>query len=423
MLGSRPRYGGIASRGVALREEIDVLIVDGDDRSRAGIKSNLAGIPTAAVVGEASEIQAGLKLVKQLKPALVIMQLHPVDEALSATEKIKTEHPQTTVYLTGSDPDAQVILQAMRAGASELLARPVTSSDLGTAMKKLSTKMQQELSAARQAGKVVTIFSNKGGVGTTTIATNLALSLARETGEQVVIADLDLQLGDVTVFLNMKPRYTIVDVVSRGPGLDPGSVHSALARHESGVYVLGEPARPEDADTIEPDQIGQVLNHLRQMFPYVVVDTTHTFEDRTIEVLDISDLILLVVLLDLPNIRNVQRCLDVFNRLPGYGGEKVKLLVNRYMPDLQIGIPQVEKTLKRNIYWKIPNDYGRVINSINTGTPLVSVDGDSPVSTSFTNLARDIAGLPPQEPSRDIKNKKRFGLFKSRKAAPEKGEK
>lgn len=404
-------------------DEVNVLIVDGDERSRVSIKSHLAGIPFAAVIGEAPDIQAGLKLVKQLKPTLVIMQLHPVEEALAATEKIRTEHPQVTVYLTGSDPGTDVILRAMRAGASEFLSRPVSGADLGVAMKKISARIQQEIAATRQLGEIITVFSNKGGVGTTTIATNLAVSLAKETGEQVVIADLDLQLGDVTMFLNLKPRYTIVDVVSRGSGLDTSSVHSALAKHESGVYVLGEPAKPEDADNISPDQVGQVLSHLRQMFKYVIVDATHTFEDRTIEVLDISDTILLVVLLDLPNIRNVQRCLDIFNRLPGYSEGKVRLVVNRYMPDLQIGVPQVERTLKNDVYWKIPNDYGSVINSINSGTPLVSVDGMSPVSASIRDLARDIAGLPPAEPEGTPKPKKRFGLFKSRGQASVKGEK
>jgi pilus assembly protein CpaE len=395
-------------------DEVGVLIIDADERSRNSIKSHLAGIPTAAVLGEAPDIQAGLKLVKQLKPSLVIMQLHPVEEALAAAEKIKTEHPRVTVYLTGSDPGADVILKAMRAGASEFLSRPVTGTDLSAAMKKMTTRIQQETAVAGQLGEIVTVFSNKGGVGTTTIATNLAVSLAKETGEQVVIADLDLQLGDVTMFLNMKPRYTIVDVVSRGPGLDPSSVHSALAKHESGIYVLGEPAKPEDADTISPDQVGQVLSHLRQMFKYVIVDATHSFEDRTIEVLDVSDTILVVVLLDLPNIRNVQRCLDIFNRLPGYSEGKVKLVVNRYMPDLQIGIPQVERTLKSEVYWKIPNDYASVMNSINSGTPLTSIDGLSPVSASIRDLARDIAGLPAAEPEQESKQKKRFKLFGSR---------
>ncbi len=410
-------------RELSVPDELEVLIVDSDERSRESIKGHLASIPAAAVVGEADGVQSGLKLVKQLKPALVIMQLNPVNEALAATEKIKTEHPQITVYLTGMDLDAEVILQAMRAGASELLARPVNGVDISAAVKKLSGRLQQESAASRQAGKIVTVFSNKGGVGTTTVATNLAVALAKETGEQVVIADLDLQLGDVALFLNMRPRYTIVDVVSRGPNLDPSSVHSALVRHESGVYLLGEPPRPEDADTISADQVGQVLSHLRRMFPFVVVDTTHSFEDRTIEVLDISDLILLVVLLDLPNIRNVQRCLDIFNRLPGYTADKVRLVVNRYMPDLQIGIPHVERTLKTEVYWKIPNDYGRVINAINSGAPLAQADGGSPLSFSFKNLARNVAGLPILKPEDKPKKAKRFGFFKSRNGRTGKGEK
>jgi pilus assembly protein CpaE len=386
-------------------DEITVLIVDTDERSRASIKALLAGLPMAAVVGEAPDVKRGLKLVKQLKPTLVIMELSPVKE-----------HPRTAVFVTASDPGAEVILKAMRAGASEFLSRPVDGADLGTGLKKVAARLDQESAAVRQAGKIVTVFSNKGGVGSTTVATNLAVSLAKETEQPVVIADLDLELGDVTMFLNMKPRYTIVDVVSRGPKLDSSSVHSALAKHDpSGVFVLGEPAKPEDADTITSDQVGQLLTHLRQMFSFVVVDSAHTFEERTLEVLDVSDLILLVVMLDLPNIRNVQRCLDVFNRLPGYDGEKVKLIVNRYVPDLQIGIPQIQQTLRTDVYWKIPNDYGRVISSVNTGTPLVSMDGESPIAASFRNLARDIAGLPKlEEASKKQKSTVRLRLFGSR---------
>lgn len=405
-------------------DEITVLIVDTDERSRASLKGLLAGMPVAAVVGEAPDVKRGLKLVKQLKPGLVIMELSPVKDALEAAEKIKTEHPRTSVFFTASDPGAEAILKAMRAGASEFLSRPVNGTDLGTGLRKLAAKYERDAAATRDAGKVVTVFSNKGGVGTTTIATNLAVSLAQETGQKVVIADLDLELGDVTMFLNLKPRYTIVDVVSRGPRLDSSSVHSALAKHDSEVFVLGEPAKPEDADAITADQVGQLLTHLRQMFSFVIVDTAHTFEERTLEVLDVSDLILLVVLLDLPNIRNVQRCLDVFNRLPGYDSEKVKLLVNRYMPDLQIGIPQIQQTLKTDVYWKIPNDYGRVISSVNSGTPLVSMNGESPVSASFKNLARDIAGLPHLEEPQKKKQKSsmRLRLFGGKNNSSGKGE-
>lgn len=406
-------------------DEISVLIVDTDERSRATIKGLLASMPFAAVVGDAPDIKRGLKLVKQLKPDLVIMELSPVKDALEAAEKIKTEHPRTSVFVAASDPGAEVILMAMRAGASEFLSRPVNGTDLGAGLKKLAARLDRDAAAARESGKIVTVFSNKGGVGATTIVTNLAVSLAQETGQKVVIADLDLELGDVTMFLNMKPRYSITDVVSQGSRIESSSVHSALAKHESEVFVLGEPARPEDADGITPEQVGKILNNLRQMFSYVIVDTSHTFEERTLEVLDVSDLILLVVLLDLPNIRNVQRCLDVFNRLPGYDSEKVKLLVNRYLPDLQIGIPQVEQTLKTEVYWKIPNDYGRVINSVNSGTPLVSMDGESPVAGSLKNLARDIAGLPQvEEPSQHKKKKSsvRLRLFGNRDDKSEKGE-
>jgi pilus assembly protein CpaE len=407
-------------------EEITILIVDSDDRSRATIRGLLANMPLAAVAGEAPDIKRGLKLVKQLKPNLVIMELSPVKEALEAAEKIKIEYPRTSVFVTASDPGADVILMAMRAGASEFLSRPVSGTDLGAGLKKLGSLLERDAAVSTEAGKVVTVFSNKGGVGATTIAANLAVSLAQETDQKVVIADLDLELGDVTMFLNMKPRYTIMDVVSRGPRLDSSSVHSALAKHDSGVFVLGEPAKPEDAEAITPEQVGQLLTHLRRMFSYVVVDTAHTFEERTLEVLDVSDLILLVVLLDLPNIRNVQRCLDVFDRIPGYDSDKVKLLVNRYVPDLQIGTPQVQQALKTEVYWKIPNDYGPVISSVNSGTPLVMMDGESPVSASFKNLARDIAGLPPLEEPAEKKKKQRSSvrlrLFGGKGNSSDKGE-
>ena len=371
--------------------QITAVVIDSDDSSRNSLITQLRTMPGVKVEADAGDLQLGMKLARQVRPALLVLEAKPLDEALAAAERFHLEYPATSIFILSSDVQPNTILRAMRAGAKEFLQRPVVNSEFGGAVDKL-LKQADRRSGAR--GKIIAVFSNKGGVGTTSISSNLAVSLARVSGKEVALADLDLQAGDVSIFMNARPTKTIADVCGNTGKIDSAQITGALVKHPSGVYVLAGPEKPEQTEVVKPAKVNEILTTMRESFPFVVVDNGHGFSDVNLEVFDLADEILVVVLLNLPAIRAAQRCLDVFRQLNYLRDqEKVRLVVNRYLPQKDIGVEQLEEALHYPVYWRIPNDYANMSDAINAGMPVAEIDPVAEVTKSFDQLASELAGL------------------------------
>jgi pilus assembly protein CpaE len=367
------------------------VIVDTDDSSRNSLITQLRTMPGVNVEADAGDLQLGMKLARQVRPSLLILEAKPLDEALAAAERFHLEHPATSIFILSSDTQPNTILRSLRAGAKEFLPRPVPNAEFAAAVEKL---LKQAGRTAGGRGKVTAVFSNKGGVGTTSVSANLAVALARVTGKEVALADLDLQAGDVSIFMNAKPLKTIADVCGGSGRIDSAQITGALVRHNSGVYVMAGPEKPEQTEVVKPAKVNEILTTMRDSFPHVVVDNGHGFSDVNLEVFDLADQILVVVLLNLPSIRAAQRCLDVFRQLNYLRDqEKVRLVVNRYMPQKDIGVEQLEEALHYPVYWRIPNDYANMSDAINSGMPVAEIDPEAEVTKSFDQLASELAGI------------------------------
>ena len=282
--------------------------------------------------------------------------------------------------------DADLILKALRAGAHDFLCKPVKENDLRAATEKIF-----KLKAARKehhgsGGKIVSVFSNKGGNGTTTIAVNLADALVRYHGKKVVVVDLALAYGDVTLFFNVNPTYSILDLAKNAEKADYDFLHTLLLKHSSGVYILADPPMIEDADSISAIQVKEMLSTLRSMFDVIIVDVSHQFEERTLTALEVSDIILLVTLLNLPSMKNTQKCLELFRRI-GFRDEKIRLILNRFLPSDEISQEKVEGIMKIPVFIAVPNDYPTVISSVNRGKLLREIAPDKEVTKSFRQMA------------------------------------
>ena len=273
----------------------------------------------------------------------------------------------------------------MRAGAREFLTRPVMIEDLSTSLKK--AKLLLESDEGNSIGQIISIFSNKGGIGKTTIAANLAIKLAELTDQRVCLVDLNLQLGDITTFLDIVPSFDISYVVTHISRIDESFLLSSLEKYKNKeLYILADPPNVEQSEEISSEDIASVLSMLREMFAYVIVDTSSSFDIKTLTCLDISDVILLISMVNLPAIRNCQRCMDLFQRLE-YRTDKIKLIINRYNENEEITIDDVEDALGHEVYWKIPNNYFSVMSAINKGVPISSIAPNSDIDLSFTDLA------------------------------------
>jgi len=199
------------------------------------------------------------------------------------------------------------------------------------------------------------------------------------------------------MFFNVNPSYSILDLAKNAEKADYDFLHTLLIRHDSGVYILADPPLVEEADQISASQVRDVLSALRSMFDYIILDTPHQFDERTLTALEMSDIVLLVSLLNLPSLKNTQKCLELFGRI-GLFDERVRLLLSRYLPNDEIPKESIEGILNCPVFFSVPNDYPTVISSINRGKLLSEIAPDKEVTKSFKTMAELLEGGTPKSP-------------------------
>lgn len=399
-----------------MTNQIPTVIIDTEAQSIELLKLYLNELGYIQITGEFSDIVGGYNFILENRPSIVIIDIsHKTELALDIISKISTNHKTCKIVVTSSSYSTETIIKAMRAGAREFLPKPLIKDDFVTAMSKIKEQVSGFHSEDKKC-RIITTFSNKGGIGKTAIATNLALELANMTKERVALIDLNLQLGDITTFLDINPSFDISYVIQNLSRIDETFLLSSLEKYkETSLYVLADPPYLEQAEDITAEQISALFDVLKQAFSYIVVDTSANFDGKTITALDHSDLILLISIVNLPAIRNCQRCLELFERL-GYEKSKTKIILNRYMENDEIKIEDVEDVLGRKIYWKIPNNYFTIMSAINKGIPVGLINADSNISKSYRELAAMLSdNIYKQDFGKKIQRKSFFNfteLFK-----------
>ena len=224
---------------------------------------------------------------------------------------------------------------------------------------------------------------------------------------RTVLVDLNLQAGDLPLFLGVDPKYSFADMAENRARLDDALIKSFVTPYSSNLSLLAAPKEADSADEIEPEHVFDVLQKLRESYDYVVLDPQHTFDSITLAALDQSDEIVLVLTLDIPAIRSTQRALEIFDRL-GYPRKKVRIVVNRWSKQIDLDLRQVEKFLGEPVIGFVPSDYQTAVTSINLGQPLVQSDPNSKIALEIKRIARTVASgavryrQEEQQPKTDI---------------------
>ncbi|HSK18058.1 MAG TPA: AAA family ATPase [Longimicrobiales bacterium] len=347
-----------------------------------------------------------LKQLREARPVIVFVDLE-ADPVLGVklVQFLADSHPDLRFVAAGPAPSPELLMNAMQAGVSEYLTKPLTQESLSGALERMERKLGAAGGVVHEPGKLLAFFSAKGGSGSSTVAANLAIHLHQLTDKRVLLLDLDLELGEIALFLGVQPRFNFVDLVHNFHRLDAELLASYIERHESGVHLLSAPFHPEKVEAVSGDQIRQILKFLKHNYDYVVVDTPRSFSPAATAAFEQSDAIYIVTAVDLPSLRNIKRSLPLLERITGAQlKDRVRLVVNRYHPDNVISLEEVHRTLGLNVHWKLSNDYEAVINSINAGKPLMSDNRNSAVKNDLRALGAEIAGLKP------LAGKKRSGL-------------
>jgi pilus assembly protein CpaE len=391
-----------------------VLIVDDIAETRENIRKLLQFEADIEVVGMARTGREGIQLAKETRPHVVLMDINMPDmDGIQATEIIAKDIPSAQIIIVSVQSDTDYLRRAMLAGARDFLSKPPPADELVNTIRRLgqlSQQREQQMVAAPtgpggsaaggrgMAGKVIAVYSPKGGAGCTTLVTNLALALHTED-TKVVVVDANLQFGDVGVFLNLQGKYSLVHLAERSEESDDDFLQSVLASHSSGVKVLLGPPTPEDAELVNAAQLKKVIETLRPHFHYVLVDTSAVVRDVELAIFDAADRVLLVATPDIPSLANIKKFFDLVDKL-GYPLEKLLLLLNRVDKRGGISAANVEETLKHAVRGQILLDDKTVLASINSGVPFITGPRNLPPVQGVLDLAQKLREeFTPKEPA------------------------
>ncbi|MBW3629641.1 MAG: AAA family ATPase [Gemmatimonadetes bacterium] len=335
-----------------------------------------------------------LRDLRSVDPELIILDLE-TDPVLGIkfAQFLTEQSPGRRILATGPTPSSEQLLSALRAGISEYLPKPVTREALSAAIDGLSRKLRWSGSGGpNQPGKLFAVFSGKGGSGSTTVATNLAIYLHQLTGRRTLLVDLDLELGEIALQLGAEPRFNFIDMVRNFHRMDADLLASFIEHHSSGVHLLSAPYHPQKTEVVVGDQIARILRFLKQHYDYVIVDTSKSFSPPTLATFEEADQIFLVTTVDVPSLRNIARCLPLLTQMASPADERLRLVLNRYIEDGMIRIPDVERTLGMKVYHTIGNDYEAIVRSINSGIPII-LDRESKYAHDLRALGAIVSGM------------------------------
>jgi len=343
-----------------------------------------------------------LEQLRQLAPDLIFLDVSddPI-MGLKFAQFLIEGAPNRRIIGLGEPLTPDLLLQAMQAGVSEYLPKPVSEDKVQDAIDRIARKFGHRVEERRrEPGKLLAFFSPKGGAGSTCVATNTAISLHRLTRGKVLLVDLDLELGETALLLGVEPRFSFVDLVRNFHRVDAGLLASYIERHDSGVELLSAPFHPAKAETVTGDQIRQILHFLKQHYDWVVVDTSKSFTPPTLATFEQADGVFLVTNVDLPSLRNITRCLPLLERMGQVKGDDwLRIVVNRYQASDPITLKEIERTLGIPVYWTLANDYEAVMNSINSGKPVV-LSEKSAFARDMKAFVTDVTGSAPSRSSK-----------------------
>ncbi|HUP16955.1 MAG TPA: AAA family ATPase [Acidimicrobiia bacterium] len=379
--------------------ENNLLVVDEDASFIDEAKRLFDGrLPTVRSITEAVATTEG----GELRMVLIGPSISN-EEGIDAVRTLRNEDPSLILIAVADQVTSGLLRAAMRAGISEVIEAPLTEEKIEEAIKQFANDVLKRKVAAvvpvathKDEGQIIVVMSAKGGSGKTVVATNLGMLLTRFEDKKVVLVDADLQFGDVCLVLQLEPRFTLVNAAHELHHLDPQLLESLLTDHPSGLKVMAAPLEPAFADDISTESLITVVTLLRETYDYVIVDTASMLDELLLSLLEKADVILQVVDMDLPSVKNAKLALETL-RLLKFPTSKVKLILNRSNAKARLDDKEIEGALKMSISAAIPSD-GAVAASMNEGRPVVESAPKSRVAKGFESVAELIAG-PVPEPS------------------------
>lgn len=388
------------------RDGITILVVENNAQLLKHLQKTLGLIDGVEIVGNALIAQEAIEMVRDLKPLVALVDYNLPDmNGINLTEVLHREYPTTQVILISQDNYTDIVLQAIRAGACDFITHDVSVKELTDVLKRGAKLAQQDrakppfgvgptipekplATPGKPVGKIITIYSAKGGIGTTTIAANLALTLMEDNKDKrVVLVDGSMQYGDIHLMFNELGQVSVMDLVPRVMDLDRELVESVMIFNRlTGVYILPAPPRPEFAEKITGESFARILEFLRRYFDYVLINTNSYISDSVLASLDGGDAVVLVTAQSINAIRNTRLFLDLWNAF-GMTKDRIELVLNRYDPESPITVDRVGERLKFQVNTVLPEDTGAARKADALGQPIFKSSRDSAFAKAMISLS------------------------------------
>ena len=350
----------------------------------AGLARSLPGVKIQEWAGNLGE--KGSLAVKTEPDIIVIDDAPQNGELLGRVRIIKDNFPQASLLVISSNCDPQQIINTMKAGAAEYLVQPVSDKIFINAIEEVRAKLANSGHLAQ--GNVYSFISAKGGVGATVLAVNTAAALALTKNHAVALIDMSLQSGDASVLLDIVPQTTILDICQNIHRLDVSFMRGVMISHNTGINFLAAPQNPEDSDDIHCEHVAQILDLARKLHDNIIIDcSSMNVSDCSIEAFRRSDKIFVVTDMSVPSIRNTVRLAKLIRKF-GISGNKVEVVINRFIKDSVLSIDEIEKNFDKPAYWMVPNDFADIVSSINRGVPLIKMTPGAPFSRNIVQFVR-----------------------------------
>lgn len=363
----------------------------------AGVVATLTSAILEAEVHAVASFDAAVLASEQPHVLLVAPEVAP-SVGFEAARVASALSAFTSVVIIACTIDTDLMRSALHAGVADVVCADDPASEIARAVRaaydaaeirRATAEAEAAPSECDPGGRVITVFSTKGGVGKTVLATNLGTALAKVLGKRCAIVDLDLQFGDVGIMLGLNPGRTITDVAASIERLDADLLRGHMTEHESGAHVLLAPVRPEDAETVTTGRIARILSLLKEMYDVVIVDTAATFDEVVLTALDRSDQVYAVTMMDVASIKNMRISLQKLAQL-GYANGLIRVVLNRADSKVWLQPQEVERAVGSEIFARIPSD--RVVpRSVNKGTPVVLDEPKSDVAKAMVGIAKTVA--------------------------------
>lgn len=386
--------------------KVKILIADDVQESRDNVERLLRFESDIEIVGKASGGREAIEMTLAKEPTVVLMDVNmPNVDGIEATRAIMSQRPNTGVIMMSVLNEPDVLRRSMLAGAREYLVKPFSLDELLSSVRSVHEMVeqlprhqvvtetttaapQQSATASKPAGqaRIISFVSSKGGVGRSFLSTNFAVALKELTDKRVAILDANLSFGDVGLMMNVGDAKTILDAVQYRGSIDDELVETLLQDHASGVKMVLAPTSPQDAETVTAEIVRDVLAVMTTMFDYIVIDTRAGFDDVSLQVYDLSDLMLLIVTMDMAAIKDARQFLEITDLLE-YEKDRVRIVLNRSNNYSGIPAGEIGESLGREIWFEIPDEPGPVLRSINEGVPLVGENSESRVAAEIRRAA------------------------------------